>query len=152
MRFAKRILILTGVMLMLFGCSGEKYRLIFEESGFQSEKTAYAPGEAVEVTYDLIGTDTDYRFHSDDVDFEQDYDPKRGYIFRFTMPDHDVTLGVTSYSSMVMDPDAHPLPAGENGGLGMGASEDNSGERWFCPDCGTENYGQYCAECGLERP
>ena len=108
-------LIVTGALLLLSGCGGEKYRLSFAHAGFEAPKEMYAPGERVKVTYNLIGTDTDYRFHSDDVEFEQGYDPKRGYIFRFTMPDHDVTLSVTSYSSMEMDPDAHPGQDPENG-------------------------------------
>lgn len=144
-------LILAGAVLLLSGCGGGKYRLFFEDTGFEAPKDLYAPGERVEITYNLIGTDTDYVFYSDDVDFEQDYDPIRGYIFRFTMPDHDVTMGVNTYSTMTYLPEPGIIPDPENGGS-VEVPDDGSGERWFCPECGTENYGQYCSSCGLERP
>ena len=96
------------ILLLLAGCGEkgdtEKYKLTFNESGFESKKTDYSAGEKVTVRYDIIGTDTDYIFSSDDVDFKQDYDG--GYVFTFVMPDHDVQLNVESYSSMEYDPDA----------------------------------------------
>ena len=146
-----RALIAAAAFLLLPGCGGEKYRLSFENSGFEAPKEMYAPGERVKVTYNLIGTDTDYTFYSDDVEFKQDYDPKQGYILRFVMPDHDVTLGVNSYSSMTYLPEPGMDPDPENI-WGTKIPDDGSGERWFCPECGTENYGQYCSSCGLERP
>ena len=81
----------------------KKYDLHFDSSGFESEKTRYAAGEEVTVRYDIIATDTDYHFYSDDVEFTQDYDG--GYVFTFTMPDHDVTLNVESHNSMEYIPD-----------------------------------------------
>jgi membrane protease subunit (stomatin/prohibitin family) len=24
--------------------------------------------------------------------------------------------------------------------------------RWFCPNCGNENYGNFCVNCGTKRP
>lgn len=79
-----------------------KYKLKFSDSIFESERTMYAPGEEVIVRYDIIATDTDYRFYSDDVDFEETYDG--GYVFTFVMPEHDVTLKVESRNSMEYDP------------------------------------------------
>jgi rhodanese-related sulfurtransferase len=69
-----------------------KYKLTFNRCGFESEKIEYAAGEKVTVRYDIIATDTDYLFFSDDVDFKQDYDG--GYVFTFVMPEHDVALNV----------------------------------------------------------
>lgn len=98
------LLIFLGVSMMftLFGCGRTKYRLRFDGYGFQSAKTAYAAGEKVTVRFDLIATDTDYRFWLDDenVKLTQSWDEKRGYVFTFLMPDHDVTLCVSSRNSM----------------------------------------------------
>ena len=98
------VLILLGVCIMftLFGCGKQKYKLQFDGYGFQSAKTAYAVGEKVTVSFDLIATDTDYRFWLDDetVKLTQDWDDRRGYVFTFSMPEHDVTLHVSSRNSM----------------------------------------------------
>ncbi len=92
----------VSVMFTLFGCGKPKYKLHFEDYGFQSSKAEYAAGDQVTVYFDLIATDTDYRFWLDDenVELKQDYDDRHGYIFTFTMPDHDVTLHVSSHNSM----------------------------------------------------
>ena len=26
------------------------------------------------------------------------------------------------------------------------------GNRWFCPNCGNENFGNFCVNCGTKRP
>ena len=92
----------VSVMFTLFGCGKPKYKLHFEGYGFQSSKTEYAAGEQVTVYYDLIATDTDYRFWLDDenVKLKQDYDDRHGYVFSFIMPDHELTLHVSSHNSM----------------------------------------------------
>ena len=109
MKHAKQwITILLGglMMLSLFGCSKPKYKLQFEGFGFQTEKTEYAEGETVTVYYNLIATDTDYRFwlDSEDVELSQDFDGSHGYVFTFSMPAHDVTLHMSSRNSMVFVP------------------------------------------------
>ena len=102
------LLLIIGVTMMvsLFGCGAQKYRLNFDGYGFKSKKTAYAAGEKVTVYYDLIATDTDYHFWLDDdsVQMKQDYDGRHGYIFTFTMPAHDVTLHEESHNSMMYIP------------------------------------------------
>ena len=90
------------MMLALFGCGRQKFNLNFDGGGFESKKTAYAAGEQVKVSYKLVATDTDYRFWiDDDVALSQDYDDQHGYVLRFTMPTHDVTLHVASQNSML---------------------------------------------------
>ena len=27
-----------------------------------------------------------------------------------------------------------------------------AGDRWFCPNCGNENHGNFCVNCGTKRP
>ena len=93
-------------MTAFSGCGKEKHKLIFDGYGFESEKTEYAAGENVTVYYDFIATDTDYYFSSPDVEMKQTWDNQHGYIFTFTMPDHDVTITVESHNSMMYDPNA----------------------------------------------
>ncbi|MBO4419646.1 MAG: hypothetical protein J5789_07470 [Oscillospiraceae bacterium] len=105
MNRAKRLLlILLGAMMMLhfFGCGKPKHKLLYDGFGFTSDKTAYAAGETVTVYFNMIATDTDYRFWLDDedVELERDYNDGQGYVFTFSMPDHDLTLHVESHNSM----------------------------------------------------
>ena len=101
------VILLLGAMMMfsLFGCGKKQYRLNYDGYGFESRKTAYAAGDPVTVYFNLIATDTRYDFALDDdaVALEQGYDPQRGYVFTFTMPDHDVTLSVSSENTMLRD-------------------------------------------------
>ncbi len=108
----RKMLAVIQVLILamtLFGCGfGEdamKYRVIFDDSTFETERTLYSPGEEVTVRYDMIATDTDYSFYSDDVDLKVDFDG--GYVLSFVMPEHDVTLRVESRNTMEYDPDAH---------------------------------------------
>ena len=91
----------------------EKYELILDR-GFKCDETEYAEGDKVKVYYDIIATDTDYRFYtdSDDVDLTVDYSDKKGYIIKFRMPDHDVELHVDSYNTM--EPYIEPSVTDEN--------------------------------------
>lgn len=111
-------LIMIGALIMLSvsGCGKQKYKLNFDSYGFESRKTEYAAGEKVTVYYDFIATDTDYYFYiDDDVEMKQSYDNDHGYIFTFTMPDHDVTLHEESHNSMVYIPPLDQTDAGISG-------------------------------------
>ena len=81
----------AAVMLCLLGCEKAEYDLILP-FGFTSEKTAYAPGEAVIVRYGFIPTDTYIRFYSDADDLTEKYSEEEGFVFTFIMPDRDVTF------------------------------------------------------------
>ena len=95
------------MIMGLMGCGQQKYKLVFDGFGFESKKTSYAAGEQVTVYYDMIATDTDYNFSCDpDVKLSQSYDNAHGYVFTFTMPDHDVTMHISSRNSMEYDPGA----------------------------------------------
>lgn len=71
--------------------------------GMSGAKTQYAAGEEVTLYYGLIATDTDYSFGIEpaDVEMTRSYDPAYGFVFKFTMPAHDVTLSKTSRNTMV---------------------------------------------------
>ena len=93
-------IVLIGILIMLSvsGCGKQTYKLNYDGSGFESRKTEYAAGEKVTVYYDLIATDTDYTFSiDDDVEMQQSYDDKHGYVLTFRMPEHDVTIHAGRY-------------------------------------------------------
>lgn len=107
---AKRsfLLILIGVIAVFSfsGCGAKKYKLNYDGYGFESKRTEYAAGDKVTVYYDLIATDTDYTFSiDDDVKMKQTYDNDHGYIFTFTMPEHDVTIHEEHRNSMEYIPE-----------------------------------------------
>ncbi len=118
------------------------YRIIFKQQGFRAAGTLYEPGDAVEVSY-MTATDTSYTFTVDGARFERDYDPGRGAILRFIMPERDVTIGVESHSTMTFDPNAL-----KNAFLGGFC---RTGGGWLCPECGTRSGGKFCPECGRKR-
>ncbi len=70
-------------------------------------------GEEVVIYYPMIATDTDYTFHypmiATDTDytflvdgcyFRPDYQREKGFILRFVMPDHDITIECKERNSM----------------------------------------------------
>ena len=134
-----------------------KYKLKYDNIngfGFNSEKQEYEAGEPVKVTYFPIGTDTAYTFraNADDVVVkEQD----SSATITFTMPAHDVE--VTCSTRSTMGPAAVP-------GIGMPfmmtpemiklfqAQAPKSDKEWICPNCKTNNKGNFCCECATPRP
>ena len=101
--------------MALTGCGRTRYQLNFDGYGFESKRTSYAQGDEVSVYYGMIATDTDYNFSIDeDVSMEQTFDNQHGYVFTFTMPDHDVTMHVESRNSMEYDPGVHLTETPEN--------------------------------------
>ena len=63
-------------------------------------------GEEVVIYYPMIATDTDYTFLVDGCYFGPEYQRDKGFIFRFVMPDHDITIECNERNSMLpeMDP------------------------------------------------
>lgn len=104
MRKGVLILFIGVLMIMSLLACGSKYHLHFDGYGLESPKTAYADGEPVTVYYSMIATDTDYSFFvdSEDIELIQTYDDKHGYVLKFNMPAHDVTVSVKSRNSMEM--------------------------------------------------
>ena len=140
------ILLEVLAVMSLLGCGAKKYT-VNADSGYELKKKTYAAGEEVTAYFNFIATDTDYTFYceNDDVNIKTDYDNAHGYVITFTMPAHDVTLGVKSRNTMTIDYDAHPDTGrsdAQSSGFGM----------WKCPDCGKMNAMQFCVECGRKRP
>ena len=103
-------------MFGLFGCDkAPQYHIICDgdKTVFANLKQSYTAGEAVELYYRFVATDTDYAFYLDDEKLSTDYDEAHGYILRFTMPDHDVKLRVESRNSMVYIPRTPDVAEGE---------------------------------------
>ena len=67
---------------------------------FKKAKDEYKEGQKVTLYYDIIATDTDYTFYLDDEVLDVRYSEEKGYIIKFTMPGHDVTLRVETTGSM----------------------------------------------------
>ena len=133
-------------VMSLLGCCTKKY-VVNANGGYELDKKSYAAGEEVTAYFKYIATDTDYTFYceNEDVTIKTGYDNAIGYVITFTMPDHDVTLGVKSRNTMTIDFEADPAPPA--------AEPDNQfTDGWKCPECGYINAGLYCAECGRKNP
>lgn len=96
------VLLLT-VLFGLAGCGAPKYRVDYDgcEGFYTNAKDSYRAGKEVELVYDLIASDTDYAFYLDGEPVDWTYDPDRGFVITFIMPDHDVKLTFTMVNSML---------------------------------------------------
>ena len=97
--------ILAGVLLLLLtACSGgEKFQVDYcgQKDCYNNAKDAYKAGTEVTLYFELVATDTDYRFSLDGEPVPFSYDEKKGFVIQFTMPAHDVTLECSSVNSML---------------------------------------------------
>ena len=102
------VLILAAGSLTLAGCGGKTYHADFhgQEQFYQGAKEQYSAGESVELRYDFIATDTDYRFHVNAEDVRIDWEEPHTYVIRFTMPEHDIDVTCETFNTMIYDPDA----------------------------------------------
>ncbi len=148
----KILLVLLEVLaiMSLLGCGTQKY-VVNANGGYELDKKSYAAGEEVKAYFKYIATDTDYTFYceNEDVTIKTSYDNSIGYVITFTMPDHDVTLGVKSRNTMTIDFEADPAPPAAEP---EPAPADNGSGIWKCPECGKMNAMLYCAECGRKKP
>ena len=100
--------ILAGAF-MFSGCFGsKKFKVDYngQKDSFKNASDSYRAGEKVEIYYPFIATDTDYSFYFDGEKMNPDYEEGKGYIIKFTMPEHDVSVEVSSKNTMEYDPDA----------------------------------------------
>ena len=93
-----------------------KYPGVYETtvslSDFWDGEKLFKEGKTVTFYYDLIATDTDYRFDVLGVDdYELGYSDDKGYSITFVMPANDVTVSVDSKNSMmVYEPEYETVP------------------------------------------
>ncbi|MBQ5969030.1 MAG: hypothetical protein IJL52_02825 [Clostridia bacterium] len=90
----------------------KKYRVDTgkDKAAFRGAKDRYRAGAKVTLTYGLIATDTEYTFLLDGQRILPDYDDRKGFILRFTMPAHNVQLSVQSRNITVCQPPEHETP------------------------------------------
>lgn len=67
---------------------------------FDGAKEKYLEGTEVEIAYSLIATDTDYTFYVDGQEVNAMWNDGKGYIIRFTMPNHDIEVFCDMRNSM----------------------------------------------------
>lgn len=93
-------------MFGLSGCFGKRYKVDYcgQKSSFEGARDSYRPGDKVELKFKYIATDTDYYFYVDGERVNPDYSDRDGYVIRFSMPAHDVTVKWSSKNSMIADP------------------------------------------------
>ena len=106
------VILLGGILMFGFGSCRKKqpettsegrYRVI-TDGYFEGLKSDYRAGEEVVAYSGMIPTDTDYSFYLDDERLNPDFEWTKGYICRFTMPDHDVVLRCEFHNSMMWMP------------------------------------------------
>ncbi|MBR0374154.1 MAG: hypothetical protein IJH91_06480 [Mogibacterium sp.] len=114
MKITPILLIVAFAVGCLAGCSGKDKPVMYhvdysgDKGGFSNAEDEYAAGTQVELYYDMIATDTDYTFFIDGEYAKMDYSEDKGYIMRFTMPEHDVVIHVESRNSMEYVPQFKP--------------------------------------------
>lgn len=87
------------------GLFAEKYKVDYcgQKMAYPNAKDAYRAGEKVTLYFDMIATDTNYSFTLDGAELMRDYDREKGFVLRFTMPDHDVKLHCFSRNTMLVE-------------------------------------------------
>lgn len=97
------LLLLLVLTCGFLGCGAPKYRVDYDgcKGFYTNAKDSYRAGKEVELVFDLIATDTDYCFYLDGEPVDWTYDPDRGFVITFIMPEHDVKLTFTMVNSML---------------------------------------------------
>ncbi len=89
--------------MVLFECGKKSYNVDYhgQKNMFSGAENSYKEGDTVELSYGLVATDTDYSFFVDGQEVNAKWDGKKGYIIKFTMPDHDIEVYCTQRNSML---------------------------------------------------
>ena len=85
----------------------KKYRidLCGQEICYENVKSSYKEGSEVVLYFGMIVPDTEYSFYLDGKGLCYGYHPKKGFVLRFTMPNHDVQLCCYSVRTSVFGQD-----------------------------------------------
>lgn len=83
--------------------SEKKYKVDYngQKDFLKGAKDLYKAGEEVRVSYNFIATDTSYYFFIDGEPVNPDFSEAEGFIIKFIMPEHDVSLKIESVNSML---------------------------------------------------
>jgi len=110
--FSKNTIAVLGVLILLvmavfifLRCFRESYAVDYcgEKECYEGAKDTYPAGAKVKLCYGLIATDMDYSFYLDEQPLQYEYDSEKGFIIRFTMPNHDVKLECVVNNSMAYE-------------------------------------------------
>lgn len=82
------------LVISMTGCMEKKYKVDYDDTFFSGKKQTYRPGEEAEFVLEIIGSDMNNVIYLDGERLPMQYDEERGYVVRFTMPEHDVKLTV----------------------------------------------------------
>lgn len=96
------LLIAALTAFSLAGCGGPRYKVDYgsEKEFYTNARDSYPAGTKVELYYDLIAMDMDCAFYLDGEPLPFVYEEGKGFVVRFTMPDHDVELRCEWWNTM----------------------------------------------------
>ena len=96
------ILVIFAVLLVVLGCTAKTYDVDYcgEMQMYEGAKASFVPGTTVTLYYTLIASDTDYTFYLDGEKLSVALDASKGFMIRFTMPDHNVKLECVAENTM----------------------------------------------------
>ncbi len=99
-------IIILGCTALLSSCNEKSYKVDYngQKSTYENAKDSYKAGEKVEFYFTFVATDTDYSFYLDEKKLNPLYEEGKGYVIKFTMPDHDVSVKWESTNSMLYQP------------------------------------------------
>ena len=101
-QMAAAAVLLLALTCMTLGCGAKKYKVDYcgSEFAYANAQESYRAGSEVRLVFELIATDTDYRFYLDGEPVDFTYESE-GFVITFTMPEHDVVLDYTMVNSML---------------------------------------------------
>lgn len=97
------IIVVVVVGLLIFMNRGPRYNVHYDNVFYKNAKDSYRVGQKVSIYYNLIATDTDYRFNVEGADYEISYNDRKGYVIEFVMPANDVYVSMSSKNSMIYE-------------------------------------------------
>ncbi len=92
--------------MALSSCGEKSYKVDYngQKSSYENARDSYKAGEKVEFYFRYVATDTDYSFYLDGKKLNPLYEEDKGYVIKFTMPSHDVSVKWKSTNSMMYYP------------------------------------------------